>query len=1073
MARIPESEIERIKAEVSLERLVVAQGVELKRHGEDLRGLCPFHDDKSPSLVVSSSRNLWHCLGACQTGGSVIDWVMKVHNVSFRHAAEILRTGSLPLTPGRRTKGTTTRILPPPVDFTADDRSLLKQVVSFYHRTLKISPEALAYLKSRGLTSTAVLERYQIGFGNRTLGLGLPRSAGRTGAQIREQLQKIGILRESGHEHFNGSIVIPILDEQGEVLGMYGRKIARGLKEGAPRHLYLKGEHHGVFNIQAVARYPEIILCEALIDALTFLNAGYPNVTSSYGAGGFTPDHWKAFRRYKTRRVLIAYDRDEAGEKAAVALAPQLMEAGIECYRIQFPHGLDANEYAFKVQPATKSLGLVIRKAVWLGKGPAPDRGEIDPVVEETAPETAEVVAPAAPAPVPVPSAVVEPVPVAALPPEPLPTPPPAAPPAIVALPVPGPRAARPAPETRPVVTAPEAPLDPPASPTPAPPRAGPLVERRGADLRLLLGDRQYRIRGLTSPPSLKELKVNVLVRRGETFYVETVDLYLMRPRVGFAREAALELGVAEEVIKKDLGQVLQALEGEQDTQRETAENPAATEVTLTPEERDRALELLTDPRLLDRILEDFLRCGIAGEETNKLVGYLASLSRLFDSPLAVVIQSSSAAGKSSLMEAILSFVPKEHRVKYSAMTGQSLFYMDSAELQNKILAIVEEEGAERASYALKLLQSEGELTIASTGKDPATGRHVTHEYRVEGPVMIFLTTTAVEIDEELLNRCVLLSVNEDREQTRRIHQIQRERQTLEGQLTRGDVERILKRHQNAQRLLRRLVVANPYALHLTFRDDQTRMRRDHGKYLTLIRCVTLLHQYQRPVRTVIHQGKAVEYIEVTPEDIRVANRLAHEVLGRTLDELPPHTRRLLQKLDTWVRAECERLGMARSDFRFQRKDVRAVTGASEVRTRIHLDKLVALEYVVVHRGTRGQSFVYELVYDGQGQDGQPFLMGLIDPDGLLPADDYDKKFVAPEGQFVGGSPPHRRPIVGGSSPGSNGSEAACQALLEDKVVADAKNTVPEAGLSLIVVPQESPDPRTRAGVPARPGDAA
>ena len=80
---------------------------------------------------------------------------------------------------------------------------------------------------------------------------------------------------------------------------------------------------------------------------------------------------------------------------------------------------------------------------------------------------------------------------------------------------------------------------------------------------------------------------------------------------------------------------------------------------------------------------------------------------------------------------------------------------------------MVEEEGAERASYALKLLQSEGELTIASTGKDPQTGKLVTHEYRVEGPVMIFLTTTAVEIDEELLNRCLVLAVDEDREQTR------------------------------------------------------------------------------------------------------------------------------------------------------------------------------------------------------------------------------------------------------------------------------------------------------------------
>ena len=88
---------------------------------------------------------------------------------------------------------------------------------------------------------------------------------------------------------------------------------------------------------------------------------------------------------------------------------------------------------------------------------------------------------------------------------------------------------------------------------------------------------------------------------------------------------------------------------------------------------------------------------------------------------------------------------------------------MGETDLKHRILAIAEEEGAERATYALKLLQSEGELTIASTGKDPATGRLVTHEYRVEGPVMIFLTTTAIDIDEELLNRCIVLTVDEDR----------------------------------------------------------------------------------------------------------------------------------------------------------------------------------------------------------------------------------------------------------------------------------------------------------------------
>ena len=84
MARIPAAELERLKQEIALERLVEASGVELKAHGADRIGHCPFHDDKTPSLVVSPKKNLWHCLGACQTGGTVIDWVMKSQGVEYR-----------------------------------------------------------------------------------------------------------------------------------------------------------------------------------------------------------------------------------------------------------------------------------------------------------------------------------------------------------------------------------------------------------------------------------------------------------------------------------------------------------------------------------------------------------------------------------------------------------------------------------------------------------------------------------------------------------------------------------------------------------------------------------------------------------------------------------------------------------------------------------------------------------------------------------------------------------------------------------------------------------------------------
>jgi hypothetical protein len=346
-------------------------------------------------------------------------------------------------------------------------------------------------------------------------------------------------------------------------------------------------------------------------------------------------------------------------------------------------------------------------------------------------------------------------------------------------------------------------------------------------------------------------------------------------------------------------------------------------------------------------------------------------------------------------------------------MTGQSLFYMAETELKNKILAVVEEEGAQRAAYALKLLQSEGVLTIASTGKDPATGKLVTHQYRVEGPVMIFLTTTAIEIDEELLNRCLVLTVDEDREQTRAIHRIQREAQTLEGLHAKRRRQAILALHRNAQRLLKPIAVVNPFADRLTFPDSLTRTRRDHMKFLSLIRTITLLFQHQRPVKADTSDGKPLEYIESTQDDVELAEDLIKQVLGRSLDELPPQTRRLLLLVDDMVKEQCEQLKMERADYRFSRRDVRQYTGWSDPQVKRHLHKLEELEYLIVHRGERGQSFVYELYFERPADPRQLFLPGLSEI-GKLRDCEYDKNRDGQKAEKDGPGMPQVRAMFGG-----------------------------------------------------------
>lgn len=392
-----------------------------------------------------------------------------------------------------------------------------------------------------------------------------------------------------------------------------------------------------------------------------------------------------------------------------------------------------------------------------------------------------------------------------------------------------------------------------------------------------------------------------------------------------------------------------------------------------------------------------------------------------------MIVQSTSAAGKSALMDAVLGFVPDEECVRFSAMTGQSLFYVGESDLAHKVLAIAEEEGAERAAYALKLLQSDGELSIASTGKDTASGRLVTHTYRVTGPTAIVLTTTSIEVDEELLNRCLVLTVDEDRDQTRAIHQRQRTAQTLDGLLASVERDSVVTTHRNAQRLLEPLAVVNPYADRLTFADAATRTRRDHVKYLTLIAAVTLLHQHQRPIKTATKAGRQVRYVETTSADIALANTLAHEVLGRSLDELPPGTRRLLDALHRHVTDRCESEGLDRDLVRFTRRQLRETLGFGDTQLKVHLARLVDLELVIGHR-LEGGGFTYELAWHAE-VDGGRVLPGLLDPT-TLDGNDHggDEESTATtdgrSGPDTPRSAPGRGPVGPRSGPGRAGLHA-------------------------------------------------
>ena len=895
MARIPDEVVQRLKEEVDLAELVTRSGVALKKAGRDLVGRCPFHDDDTPSLMVTPEKGLWHCMGACQMGGSVIDWVMRAEGVSFRHAVELLRAGELPVITGAARS--TIRRLRAPVEDSAGDAEALAQVVAYYHATLTESPEALAYLARRKIDDPAALERFSLGYANRTLGLRLPPKERKRGAELRGRLQRLGIYRASGHEHMVGSIVVPVIDATGTVTELYGRKIGGHLKAGTPLHLYLPGPHRGVWNEEGLDS-GEVIVTESLIDALTLFCAGFTNTTASYGTTGFTSDHHEAMARHSVSRVLIAYDHDPAGDTAAESLAAELAERGIECFRVLLPSGSDINDVAMAARSPRDTLGQLVRSATFMHKGTA------------RAPGRSRRSA----GPAPLPSSAAPP-----LPDEPVDEP------------------------TGEPVIVPE----PPATPVPAPADL-PATAVSHEELVIEAGPRTWRVRHIPRAAIAGALKVNVMVRAGERFHVDTVDLYSARARSGFCDAAATELRATRDEVTAELGRVLMATEEAQAAAAVPVEDSVPE---MTGPERERAMALLESHDLIDRVGEAFGILGVVGERDSALVAWLTLTSRLSDRPLGAVLQSSSSAGKSTLADAALSLMPTEATVAYSAMTGQALYYLGETDLAHKILAIAEEEGAARATYALKLLVSEGRLAIAAAGKDPVTGRLVTHTYEVTGPVALLMTTTAAELDDELANRLLVLAVDEGRAQTRAVQSAQRDAETLAGLVARTQRTEIVATHTAAQRLLGPIAVVNPHAPMLGFSDRATRHRRDNAKYLGLIRAVALAHQHQRPRRQVTVGGRCVTYIEATSADVACAERLCAHVLGTTVDELAPATRRLLEATRAFA---AERHGAP-----FTRRALREATGMGDTQMKVHLARLVDLEYVVA-KGA-GPATTYEL----------------------------------------------------------------------------------------------------------------
>lgn len=476
------------------------------------------------------------------------------------------------------------------------------------------------------------------------------------------------------------------------------------------------------------------------------------------------------------------------------------------------------------------------------------------------------------------------------------------------------------------------------------------LVERSDDSATFKYGELIYQAKGLKGA-STTSLKIILKLIHKDGYFTDRVDLHSARGRKSFANQAADRLNLQSAQVEEHLENLMEELETVTGSQLPVASNKEE----MNEKEKEEALALLKDPNLLDRMAQDLDKLGYVGEAINKKILYLVSTSRLLDKPISAIVRSGSGAGKSALIEQILSLMPEEDVLFFSRITPQSLFYMGKEALDRKILAIDEREGSQEADYSIRTLQSRGKLTLAASQKDPKTGEWKTfvHEFAARTPYME--SSTKEKINEENLNRSFELYLDESPEQTKRVQEAQKKMAARIDQMSDHQKSKLKVLYQNAQRLLEPLEVRIPYELSIDMPSQWLRTRRDHERILSLVKVIALVHQHQRTLKN-DEQGK---FLEATSKDYEIAKDLSRHLMGHLFNDMSQPLMEFYTLLKGKVQEKTQ--GLPIEDFAFTRRQVREWLSLPDHVVKRHMKALQELEYLHVKGSTRGSRHFYWL----------------------------------------------------------------------------------------------------------------
>jgi DNA primase len=367
----------------------------------------------------------------------------------------------------------------------------------------------------------------------------------------------------------------------------------------------------------------------------------------------------------------------------------------------------------------------------------------------------------------------------------------------------------------------------------------------------------------------------------------------------------------------------------------------------LSEAEKYEALQYLKAPNLLLRTAQSIAESGIVGEETNAMIAFLIYTSRKRENPLHLVCLGASGTGKTYLQEKVGELMPSEEKMEITTLSENAFYYFGREELKHKLILIEDLDGATDVLYPLRELQSKRKIAKTVTLKD-SKGNLKTVTLTVEGPVSVSGCTTREKLYEDNANRSILIETDLSQAQDRRIMDYQRKLSA--GLINKAQEHTIKALLQNVQRILKPVIVRNPYAPFINLPEVVFKPRRTIGLLLSFIETITFYHQYQLPTKSDPQTGEL--YIETQPEHIESAFELLKEVLFRKSDELTGASRSFLEKLKKYLKQD--------QTNSFTAKEVRKVLKLNPSNLKRYLIELERYGYLK-GKGNRYKGYEYSI----------------------------------------------------------------------------------------------------------------